>query len=546
MDKTTRERKEKRLAAARRLLKIETARTDFRAFIELMMPDEEFPEDATKTEYQDAPHCRLLRSTIEEMEIGKAKRVAVSIPPQHGKTIHLATYGPAWMWGRNPKAKIVVATYNEQRADEIGLDFRNVVLSDVYKAIFPDIELNKGSASMSKMATTKGGKIFFVSTGGTVTGRTAQYFIIDDPIKDDEEIQSAAIREKKWKWFFSIAFSRGSKRTPILILHTRWHADDLIGRLCDPTHPEREKRFEGIAENWTYLNISGVVQDPNLAKALGLKLEVQTDPKVIKAFGKKPMAALWEADKDLAHFAEWKRGEPLTFSALVMGQPTIEDGEYFHKNDMIEYHSMDELPDDLRMYGASDHAVSEKQYRDYTVAGCVGVDTEDDIWVLPDITWERMESDKTVEALLYHFKEHNPQLWWMEDELISKSFGPFLHKRMVEENIYTTIDTVVVSKDKRTRARAIQGRMRQRKVHFPAFAPWWSDAKSQMLQFDRGANDDFVDFMAHIGMGLMKEMRASRPRSHLRLVASGSPAWIMRSAKAKWLKDRRSEAVRGW
>lgn len=546
MDAAVREQKLRTRNAAQRLLKIREARTDLRAFIELMMPDGEDPENPDKSEYQDAPHCQLLRSVVEEIEAGTKKRMAVSIPPQHGKTIHLSTYGPAWILGRNPRARIVIATYNEIRASEIGEDFRTVIQSDTYKAIFPDVQLTQSSKSTTKMGTTKKGRVFFVSAGGTVTGRTAQYFIIDDPMKDDEELQSDTFREKRWKWFFSVAYSRGSKRTPILILHTRWHADDLIGRLCDPNHPERKKRFEGIAEDWTYLNVSGVVQDENLANALGLELKVPTDKKVIAAFGEKPMAALWEADKDLAHFAEWKKGEPLTFSALVMGQPSIEDGEYFNAKNLIEY-DRDELPEDLRYYGASDHAVSEKQYRDYTVAGIVGFDQNDVGWVLPDLFWERCETDTTVERLLYFFKTYSPDLWFMESELISKSFGPFLHKRMVEENIYTTIQKITRSKDKRTHARSIQGRISMQMLRFPRFAPWWADARSQMLQFDRGANDDFVDFMANMGMGLMQEFGASKPKDKgPNLMAVGSPQWIIKQALLTAQKERRDKAVAGW
>src|SRR3546814_4215087 len=110
------------------------------------------------------------------------------------------------------------------------------------------------------------------------------------------------------------------------------------------------------------------------------------------------------------------------------------------------------------MYGASDYAVSEKQERDSTVLGIVGVDERDDIWVLPDLVWDQMETDRTVEEMVRAMRDHDPELWWMENELISKSFGPFLRKRMDEEKVYTQIDPVTPSKDKRERARSTQGR----------------------------------------------------------------------------------------
>jgi predicted phage terminase large subunit-like protein len=522
------------------------AKTSLARFIHLMMPDEEFPEDPELTEYQTTPPSRLLCAVIEKVYRSELMRTAVSIPPQHGKTIHLSTYGPAWMFGLNPRLNIVVATYNETRADELGEAFRAAVTSETYRAIFPGVELMKGSQSKSYMRTTVGGKIFFVGAGGTITGRGADIFIIDDPMKDDEELQNDNYREKIWKWFFSVAYSRGSKRTRIIVLHTRWHVDDLLGRLCDPSHPERKKRFKDIAEDWTYLNISGVVLDPAIAKQLGLTLTVPTDPKVIRAFGEKPMAALWEADKDLPFFAQWKIGEPRTFSALVMGQPSIEDGEFFKLSDIVEY-DLEELPERLKKYGSSDHAVSVKARRDYTVAGCIGVDEDDTIWVLPDLTWDRIETDRQVEDLLYHFKTHRPGLWFMESELISKSFGPFLKKRMLEERIYTTIQPIIASKDKRVRARSIQGRMQMHKVRFPRFAPWWADARSELLQFDHGAHDDFVDFLSNVGNGLLYEQGASRKsQDGGKVVRVGSPEWILRQSLRRGKQERREAASRGW
>lgn len=494
---------ERRKEAAQRLLAIREARDDLSAFIAIMLPSMRDGEV-----YDQVAHSKLLCTLLMEVEAGKRKRVAVSIPPQHGKTLVLSNMGPAWILGRNPRARIIVASYNETRAEELGDELRKIVTSDAFKGIFPDFELETGSKSKRAMKTTAGGRISFVGLGGTVTGRTADYFIIDDPMKDDEELQSEIFREKMWKWFYSVAYSRGSKRTRMMVVHTRWHSDDLIGRLCDPGHPDRHRRFKGIADDWYYLNLPGVIKDPTLARLLGLTLKVPTEQKVIDAFGTDPTAVLWEADKDLAHFAQWKIGEPRTFTALVMGQPTIEDGEYFSKAGLVEY-DLQDLPKRLRKYGASDHAVSEKQYRDKTVIGCIGIDEDDDIWVLPDLVWKQIQTDKVVEELLYQFRAHAPELWWMESDLISRSFGPFLHKRMVTERVYVTLDPVTPHKDKQTRARSIQGRMAMGKVHFPRFAPWWSEAKSQILQFPYGAHDDFVDWLAHIGMGLMREHRPS-------------------------------------
>ncbi len=331
-----------------------------------------------------------------------------------------------------------------------------------------------------------------------------------------------------------------------LVVHnTRWHTDDLIGRLCDPDHPERNKAYAGIADDWTYINLPAVVDDPALAADLGLTLEEPKDPRVVAQFGVKPISALWPERKGLDFLAEAKRMDPRTFNALYMGRPTAEDGAYFRSEYIVEY-GPEDLPADLKFYGASDHAVSAKQENDPTVLGCVGVDENDDIWILPDLVWDRMQTDRTVEELLVQFKLHKPQLWWMESELISKSFGPFLHKRMIEERVYVTIDQVVPSKDKPTRARAIQGRMSMRKVHFPRFAPWFQDARRELLQFPYGAHDDFVDWLAHIGQGLLMARGAVRAPANENEAPVGSIQWILRSAKKRAAAEQRVAANRGW
>src|SRR3546814_897247 len=208
--------------------------------------------------------------------------------------------------------------------------------------------------------------------------------------------------------------------------------DDLIGRLCDPDHPEHDP---SQAKAWTYLNVPAVLKPGPLADALGAKLERSKDPDVVAAFGHEPIAALWPEEFPLRHLASAKALDPLGFGALYLGKPTPDDGYYFRKEHISEYDRGD-LPTNLRLYGASDHAVSEKQERDSTVLGIVGVDERDDIWVLPDLVWDQMETDRTVEEMVRAMRDHDPELWWMENELISKSFGPFLRKRMDEEKVY--------------------------------------------------------------------------------------------------------------
>lgn len=513
-------------------------------YCHFMMPDEEDPEDTRKTEYQRAGHAKMLCDIVERFESGKSKRVAVSIPPQHGKTIHLSQLGLSWIWGKNPRKNILVVTYNQTRADELGHEFRQMIRDKpMFRQVFPEVEFQADAKSKSFMQNKAGGKIFFIGVGGTITGRTADYIIIDDPFKGDDDEFTEGHLEKIWSWFYKVAYSRASNRTKICVIHTRWNEDDLIGRLCDPTHPERDKRFKGISDDWEFMNIPGVIRDERLANALDLRLSIPKEQKTIDQFGDEPMTALWPKEKSLEFFAQWKRGDPRSFSALVMGSPTPDDGMYFTQDMIVEY-QRDELPSNLKIYSASDHAVTEKQQRDKTVIGAVGIDEEDNIWILPDLVWDNMETDRTVEELLSCFRRNEPSCHWMESELISKSFGPFLRKRMIEERIYTLIDPVTPTRDKMSRARSIQGRMSMQKVFFPAFAPWFQDAKSQLMRFPYGANDDFVDWIAWIGLGLVKELAATSyrpPKSNI--PKTGTAGWVIYSSEQR---KREQSNSKGW
>lgn len=533
------------LRAAQRLDAAIAAQDSLLAYAQFTSPDPKDPEDATKSRYLPTAHGRLLCQIIEKIEKGEMKRVAVSIGPQFGKSEILSRKGPAWISGRDSFANMILASYNQPNADKFGGEVRELVESQAHQQVFPNYgELRKGQQDY--LVTNAGGQMAFVGVGGSGTGRPADFFFCDDPIKSSEEANSETFREKLWDWFNSVAFTRCHDGSRILVVHTRWHEDDLIGRLCDPDHPERNKKYAGIAERWTYINLPAVVDDPKLAAALGLTLEEQTDEHVVKHFGKKKISSLWPGRKSLPLLAEAKGQDARTFNALYMGKPTPEDGEYFKESFIVPYHSPSERPRDLRMYGASDHAVSTKASADNTVLGCVGVDANGDLWVMDDLVMRRMETDATVDELLVQFLTHKPQLWWMESELISKSFGPFLKKLMHEKRIYTTLDPVVVAKDKSTRARAIQGRMSHRRVHFPVYASWWPEAKNQLLKFPYGTHDDFVDWLAHIGMGLLKEIPASAPSKPARVIEVGSPAWILAQTKLKAQKTAVASGSRGW
>ena len=138
-----------------------------------------------------------------------------------------------------------------------------------------------------------------------------------------------------------------------------------------------------------------------------------------------------------------------------------------------------------------------------------GMDEIDDIWVYPDVWWKRSDTADLVDAMIQMARRRRPIEWFAEDEHIRKAIGPFLNKEMVAKKVYFVVTPLVSSRDLRSRAASIRGRVKQRKVHFPAFTSWWAEAKHELLTFDKGTHDDFVAALAKIGQGLDRMVKPS-------------------------------------
>ncbi len=142
-----------------------------------------------------------------------------------------------------------------------------------------------------------------------------------------------------------------------------------------------------------------------------------------------------------------------------------------------------------------------------------------------------------VQEFINFLKKRNPLQTWSEKGHISKAWGPFLHEMMIEQNVYNLITEVTVSKAKDVRAQTIRGLMSMGRVRFPTFASWWSQANHELLMFPGGKTDDFVDFIAHIGMGVQKMMTlatASKPQSeNLNVVRPITLSWVKESHRKR-------------
>jgi hypothetical protein len=228
------------LKAARRALALKEARDNLLTYMRLINPHPDDPDDVTKSTYEITPQARLLCQIFEQVERGEKQYVAVSISPQMGKSEVLTRGGPAWATGRNPRLNLMVGSYNQDLANEFGDDVRRIVTSTVHKQIFPEHELRKGGAAKDLLQTTKKGKTAFVGVGGSGTGKPADRFLVDDPVKSDEEAQSPVYRERIWRWFNRVAMTRCTGAAGIIIVHCM--TGDTPVLMADGT----EKKIEDV------------------------------------------------------------------------------------------------------------------------------------------------------------------------------------------------------------------------------------------------------------------------------------------------------------
>lgn len=498
----------------RRAIRAQEAREDLLTFTKFTMPDPEAINDIDRSAYQDASFHRAIARHLEELERGEFSQLILTMPPRAGKTELATKRFVAWFLGRNPSKNVAVATYSDTMAEDYGSDIRWIINSPSYKQVFPRLSLRRGGQAKSNIQTEAGGRAVFVGVGGALTGRGADLLVCDDLVKGAEEARSQTMRDQTWEWFTKVAMTRRMGKKLVVIIMNRWHSDDVVGRLTDKENPKYPGDEE--ARNWKIISIPAIAEEDDI-------------------LGREPGEALWPERYDLTFLKQQQRLDPLGFASLYQQRPSVADGVLFRR-ETIQYYEERDLPSDLRYYCASDHAVGMNQRNDPSCLLKVGVDRQDNIYVL-EADWRKMAADVAVEAMLTMAGgSRRPLLWWAERGHISKSIGPFLRKRMGEVGTYINLVEVTPAVDKEQRAQSIAARVAQGKVFFPKTAVWTERAINELLAFPNGTHDDFVDTLAYIGLGLESQFR---PRRAPQAKASfeGSFAWLK-------MNDKRAETAR--
>lgn len=175
----------------------------------------------------------LICEKLERVEQGLCKRLMIFTPPRHGKSELVSKRLEAWLLGKHPTKQIISASYGADLATDFGRDVRNIVASKEFRTLFPQVRLAEDSQSKNRWHTNHGGSYVSAGVGSAITGRGADLLNIDDPVKDRAEAESEVVRESVWNWYVSTAYTRLMPRGAVILTMTRWHEDDLAGRLLE-------------------------------------------------------------------------------------------------------------------------------------------------------------------------------------------------------------------------------------------------------------------------------------------------------------------------
>lgn len=468
-----------------------------------------------------AAHHRILGEALQNVAFGEITKLAVLMPRSSAKSTYASRLFVPWYLNVNLTHSIIAASHTLDLAEENGGKARNYM--EALGHIF-GLGMLEGSAAKARWGTRQGGEYFGVGVGGSVVGRRADLVLLDDLLGGVEDADSKLVRDKVWDWLIFDLVPCMKPGARMILVNNRWHEDDVAGRLFDP---KNEHYNAAEAAKWTVL-----------------KMPLVCEQEEGDLLGRKVGDLMWPEFYTPEMVAGYKRNSR-SWNAQYQQRPAPDEGAFFLRDHLIGYQPS-ELPSDLRIYMASDHAVSTKQTADKTVLLVAGVCKDGYIWVLPETKWGRFTSDETVETALDLAAAKKPLTWFAEKGHISQSIGPFLRKRMRERGVYVAIQEMTPTKDKMTRAQSIHGRMAQGMVRFPKFAPWWNDAEAEILTFPNGTHDDVCDAISWLGIGLEQHVGPSVAAQKKPEAPRYTGRWLEESEDRKNRFRRMHEAMAGW
>lgn len=303
-------------------------------------------------------------------------RLMIFCPPRHGKSELVSVRFPAWFLGRNPDRHIILVSCTTSLSTEFSRKVRNLVMDTTFRAVFGDLSTQDGvsiakdsrAADMWALAGYAGG-LTAAGVGGAIIGRGAHVAIIDDPFRDRADAQSKRVRDRVDDWYRSVLYSRLEQGGAIVLMHQRWHEDDLAGRLL-------RRMADAEGDDWTVLSLPAIAEE----WAGGVSPEETAATlqqgwyKAADALGRQPGEALWPGKYPIERLYQMRKVMGgYEFDALEQQRPRQLEGA------MIKAHRIpivETVPDNLKLARYWDLAVSRSARADWLSGALVGQDIE--------------------------------------------------------------------------------------------------------------------------------------------------------------------------
>lgn len=326
----------------------------------------------------------------------------IFMPPRHGKSELASIKFPAWHLGRHPDKEIICCSATAEGAERFARRTRDIVQDELHTSIFPDCVLQKGSKSVTDWRVSPRGGLRGTGIGGLITGMGANILIIDDPIKDREEAESSLMRQKVWDWYTSTAFTRLEKDGAIILIMTRWHDDDLAGRLL-ALEGRKGEWFDKKDERW-YPNQVGM---PSNAKRGQWDVVIFPAEAIQQEDYRRKGEPLWPEKYDYDALMEIKATVGIRdWSALYQQDPVMQEGSEFK----VEWFKpWKELPKNLKKITTVDLAISQKAGADDSVVMTCGISDNNNIYVIEYKNWKATPSE-VIDEIYRQNKLHNSQV----------------------------------------------------------------------------------------------------------------------------------------
>ena len=436
--------------------------------------------------YEPAAHHRLIIDALERLERGEIRKLMIALPPGSAKSTYGSVLYPGWYLARNPTHSIIAASHSMELAERWGRRVRNLIEERTVDLGIGVSETNR-SAGRWQLAPTPEhrnpillGEYLSVGSGTAVTGFRADLLIQDDPVKGREEVSSEGQREKLWEWYQYDLRTRLKPNARQVFIGTRWHSDDLAGRILQEEGDEWEQLvIPMLAEgNW----------DP-LGRALGERLWPE-----------------WFTDEMVAV----AQRDPMVWLSLYQQRPTSEEGTYWRRQWFHAVPPMHVPPrQHLRVYGGSDYA-TKAAGGDFTVHAVVGLDPEDRPWLL-ELWRQQTTSDVWVREWCNIVRHWRPMSWAEEQGQILSGVGPWLEREQIARQAWTERLQFPSRMDKGMRAQSMRAMVATRGLWYASDLAGRSDLEAELLSFPNARHDDVHDALGLVGQLLDMALKGRVP-----------------------------------